>query len=683
MLKPVLVFLICLIGFFAQATNPTVALLQELKRLQIKNGYTADTTQLGLLQQLSDYYLEQRKFNEALTCYNQALRNPQVINNPNKKCLLLLQISDAQNELGNYPSSEDYARQALFIAEKHGGKELFGRALNALSSVYVANGKLKQALAIDLKLYTTFRDQQTERENGVMLYNLGIDYQGLAEYETAHQYFTQAISAFKKSKDNQSTGDCYRQMAQMYLEIYDTTKATLYLTKFCNTVNLQIPQNNAAANLLQGEILEQQQLYNSALSHYQKSLSEYLKANDSFGRDYANCNITNLYVLRKEYEQAIRHAEQVLPFIAQMHTTLVVVLYPALGAAYYKKKQPNFALAERYIRLGLDLAITSNITTDVQFAYTVLADMYKQKGDYRQSLHYTNEAARIKDSLVGIENTKKLNELEVKYQSAEKEQKIELMSRERGLAKAESSRQLQQRNSLFAGLGLMSIALVAGGIAYRNSRKYSKYLAREEQRKELLLQEVHHRTNNSLQLISALLTMQSEMVEDATAKGFLQQSESRIHSMSALHELLNNNATQIEVNMAEYLGNVIDFHQSLSAAGVEINSNLFNIQFPAKIALPIALITNELVTNSLKYAFTDTNIEGRIHVVLAQTEKQGEWILSVTDNGKGLPENTYQPDTGNIGSKLIQILTKQIGGKLQTSSNNGATVSILFTPKLS
>ena len=309
-----------------------------------------------------------------------------------------------------------------------------------------------------------------------------------------------------------------------------------------------------------------------------------------------------------------------------------------------------------------------------QFVCECYYEQYKGLGNKKMSLDYLEEIVRIKDSLDVTQSYQQVVQLEQSFQYEKKKQIIE---KEKEVAVIEADKQRQQRNGLMVGSGLLLMAMGTGALAYRKTKKYNRFLTQEEQRKEALLQEVHHRTNNSLQLISALLTMQSEQIDDPQAKGYLQQSESRIHSMSALHELLHNNATEIEVNMADYLGNILDFHQGLAPENVLITGNLTSRKMQAKTAMPLALITNELITNSLKYAFEGV-AKGEIHVVLGETDTPGQWSLTVSDNGKGLPSNAFQEGVGNVGSRLISILTRQVRGELVVENQNGAKVSVIF-----
>jgi two-component sensor histidine kinase len=216
--------------------------------------------------------------------------------------------------------------------------------------------------------------------------------------------------------------------------------------------------------------------------------------------------------------------------------------------------------------------------------------------------------------------------------------------------------------------------------AFDNKKRVADFMASENERKEMLLQEVHHRINNNLQIISSLLTLQANSVGDERLNNYLMQSQNRIQSLSVLHELLYQNDSSLQININEYLNKVLEFHKdvlSTMSNKVDIKLNIADVSFPTKIAVPLALIVNELVTNSIKYAFNDTN-DGLINIFLLPIENEkNKWKLSVSDSGKGLPMDTnFRKDS--LGLRLVAIMVKQIKGDLIKSNTPGATFEIFF-----
>ncbi len=217
--------------------------------------------------------------------------------------------------------------------------------------------------------------------------------------------------------------------------------------------------------------------------------------------------------------------------------------------------------------------------------------------------------------------------------------------------------------------------------AFVNKKKHALFLAAENDRKELLLEEVHHRINNNLQIISSLLSLQANSANDERLFEYLQQSQNRIQALAALHELLYQDKNTLEINMNEYIDKVLAFHRDVAGtlnAKVELKTQVPIVNFPSATAIPLALVINELVTNSIKYAFTDKK-EGEINITLLPLESE-KWKLTVADNGKGLPSED-QKRKNSLGLRLVNILTKQIGASIKTLSSPGAAYEIVFKLK--
>jgi two-component sensor histidine kinase len=181
------------------------------------------------------------------------------------------------------------------------------------------------------------------------------------------------------------------------------------------------------------------------------------------------------------------------------------------------------------------------------------------------------------------------------------------------------------------------------------------------EQKDLLLKEVNHRTKNNLQLIVNLIQLQLRQMTDDTARAALQDTSRRIMSIAAVHEKLYR-ADQVDaVDAAGYLHEVLDGLQATVQADIHFEVRLASVMLPLDKAIPLALIVNELVTNSLKYAYPDAT-DGVIHVELTCTA--GQLTLRVADHGLGLPSGFEQRRSRSLGMRIITSLASQIGAQV-------------------
>jgi PAS domain S-box-containing protein len=194
--------------------------------------------------------------------------------------------------------------------------------------------------------------------------------------------------------------------------------------------------------------------------------------------------------------------------------------------------------------------------------------------------------------------------------------------------------------------------------------------------KETLINEVHHRVKNNLQVISSLLRMQGDLLPDHRAAAALKASQHRIASMAHIHELLYSSQFMDEIDFAEYTHTLVnELIQSYSVFGNAVTARFDTMPVFLKVdqAIPCGLILNELVTNALKYAYPP-GMTGEIMVDLRENAA-GLVTLSVADSGVGLPDGFDWQNSKSMGLPIVDLLTTQIAGTLQVRTASGSTAS--------
>jgi PAS domain S-box-containing protein len=228
-------------------------------------------------------------------------------------------------------------------------------------------------------------------------------------------------------------------------------------------------------------------------------------------------------------------------------------------------------------------------------------------------------------------------------------------------------------------------AAVSVGIDITDRQQAQEQLKASLHEKELLLKEVHHRVKNNLQVICSIFSLQSQYIEDSRILSILEDSQNRIRSMALIHEKLYQSDTLAKIDFADYIKNLA---YSLFAS-YNINSNRIRTKLRVEdaslsldTAIPCGLIINELVSNSLKHAFPE-NRAGEIGIDFSVCPDQ-QLLLIVRDNGVGFPEGFDSQRNNSLGLRLIRALIRQLRGKLEIESSNGAVFQICFPqPKTS
>jgi two-component sensor histidine kinase/DNA-binding NarL/FixJ family response regulator len=197
--------------------------------------------------------------------------------------------------------------------------------------------------------------------------------------------------------------------------------------------------------------------------------------------------------------------------------------------------------------------------------------------------------------------------------------------------------------------------------------------------KDVLLREVHHRVKNNLQTISSLLHMQAELLPDFPARHALRDAQRRVHSMALIHELMYGETDMDEVDFGEYAKRLTrDLFDSfgIQAGRVCLRFALEPVSLAMDLMIPCGLILNELVTNSLKYAFPGERA-GEILVSLRCRDGRSV-TMSVADNGVGLPPDSGGKRSKSLGMRIVEILTRQLGGSFMQESSGGVSSTVTF-----
>ncbi|UTB33583.1 MAG: PAS domain S-box protein [Methanobacterium sp. ERen5] len=198
--------------------------------------------------------------------------------------------------------------------------------------------------------------------------------------------------------------------------------------------------------------------------------------------------------------------------------------------------------------------------------------------------------------------------------------------------------------------------------------------------KKVLLREIHHRVKNNMQIISSLLNLQTTYTDDGNVVDILMESQNRVKSMAMIHEKLYQSTELARIDFKDYINQLtIYLRQSYvyMNSSITIETEVDDIHLNIDTAVPCGLIINELVTNSIKHGFPN-GMPGIIRVKLS--ESNGEYILSVKDNGVGFPETIDFRNTDTLGLQLITNLVLQLDGTVEVVLDQGTEFKINFQP---
>jgi two-component system, sensor histidine kinase PdtaS len=349
------------------------------------------------------------------------------------------------------------------------------------------------------------------------------------------------------------------------------------------------------------------------------------------------------------------------------------------------------------------LNVPLKMTMDVQ---KMLFVMDSASGQYASAIRHFEQYLQLLDSNFSISERRQVEELGIQYETEKKENDIKKRDQHiQSLTQADLLRQASLRradlikNITIAGIGLL---LIIGGLLYRQYRQKQKVnevitrtnevitqknevITRKNEllehlviEKERLLKEVHHRVKNNLHTVISLLESQADHLENDALKA-IENSQHRIYAMSMIHQKIYQSEDIRTIDMAEYLTEFIRYLRDSFGrpAHIRVQLNTEALKLGVSQAIPVALIINEAVTNSIKYAFPG-NRTGEIIIELYQIGEQIK--LSVTDNGIGIDPVLIDAELNSLGIELIKGLSLELEGKITIEIKKGTRITVLFNP---
>jgi len=515
-------------------------------------------------------------------------------------------------------------------------------ALNTLSDTYAGQGKMKEALTFALEAVRV-SETPAGAVDGSGYVAAMLVYYAIGDYNKSLEYFNKALAVYKKDPTRvQNPVAVVTYGIKLYL-LLGRAPEGLDLLQWIRQKAIYVPANLAYYT---GSLYGYLNKWDSAEYYYQ------VAANAALGtqaRHNAYFGLAGLYISKHQYAKA-------KPLV----DTLTV----------HPEQSPLSILSQQAVwgwRYVLD---------------SVAKDYPRAVADLR--FYYV-----LKDSLTNITRNGQLAEMEVQYETDKKNQHIADLEKQNLLQTRLQQSTIRQnsiiRNSLIAGAALLAVLAGLLFSRYRTRQRTNRRLEKLLKEKDWLLREIHHRTKNNLQIIVSLLHIQSDQLTDRSAIGAFEEISARVNAISLVHKKLYGETDDMSsISMREYIADLVQYlsdgigQQRCIAYNLDIDP----ITLDVVRCVPLGLILNEAITNSIKYAFP-AGVAAECPQVNISLHRQsgdhaGKVCLRIADNGIGLPRDFDLHRCRSLGLELIQSLTIQLEGELTITNDPGANLLICF-----
>lgn len=606
--------------------------------------------------------------------------------------LLILQTGYAQQK--TYDSLEKKLKEAVSPDQKL-------EILNQLVAVSF-NKNISQALMY-ANQGVELADKTGNKQWQPKFYEMaGRMHANMIHLDTASVFFDKAMAGYQQLGDKEGQASTAFKMAWVYKKKGETDKAMskdLYALKLmeetgnkemiCNALTRisddltrqerlkeakdyalraieMAEKNNLSSELFYvyfnaGNVAMSANDYKSSLDYYNKAMKIVKEQDLGMG---SLCDITNSH--GNALKRMGRYKEAKYDYETALKLAKKANYQNAITATIANLGEINLLMGNYTQALGYQLETVrlqeqdkdlSNLTENYQHVSTI----YEKLGNYKSALEYQKKAYHMRDSVASIKSDTTMSKMLTRYETNKKEETIESQQNE-------ISQQKKLQGLTIGILFLMFVFIVFGIISYRLRVKRSRLLAAKNAENELLLKEIHHRVKNNLEVVSSLLALQSAQIDDPNTKEAMREGQNRVHSIGIVHQKLYQATNLGAIEMKDYFLNLSEsILDSFGAENrVKIELAMEKLEIDIDTAVPLGLIVNELLTNTIKYAFP----HGKQGNVVIKLEKRKTGILHLEVSDDGIGKSNIIKGTG-FGSQLISLLTRQLRGHMKEEINNG------------
>ena len=531
----------------------------------------------------------------------------------------------------NHPELDQaiyYAKQSLTIAKEINDLVLQAEAWEEIGAIEQRLGNKNNALESAFKALQLYDSLNLKEKQAASYVQIATHHIEETEYDIGIDYL-------KKSQ-----------------KIYEEVEDDVNLTK--TLINL------GEAYYLSSELNNAEEINEKALA-----LSKSLK--DKSIKGYVLGNMGMVYHVQNKLPQAKRNLEEAIHILTALGDAYSTSIYISeLGKVY--QEQGNVALAESQLLSAFNMVEEASLKKQIRDFSSLLTNFYEEQNDYKKALKFQKVYQQYQDSLVNRENIQKNEQIKADYEVSKRESEISLLN-------ITNSNQRKWVIGLITGFSLL---LLFAYLLYRGNQKIKKtnnilseqkeLISKREQEKVLLLQELNHRVKNNLQMVSSLLNLQSRELTGHPAREAILSGKYRVEALSLVHRKLYQEGVDTKIPLKDYIQElVLGLFEGYNAK-FEPNFSIADISIGIDIAIPLALIINEMVINSLKYAYK--GIEEPLLKIVIMQETTEDLHLQVIDNGVGFTKNDNEK-SNSFGLKLITSLIEQLEGTMERINTKG------------
>jgi len=548
------------------------------------------------------------------------------------------------------------------------------------------NQELKSILPISNNTNLNSKEKMFLKYYTNSLNNLGVIYNTEGELPKALEYYYKSLNLRELLKDSLGLAEAYNNIGNIYAMQDNIEKAlefsekSLFISKLIGSKEYSIILSNL------GNLHMQQGNKEKAMLYYKEGLELGKKINDVVGVANSLSLIAGLYKKEGELTKSLTYLLENLVILEENgYQDGVIASLSEISRVYLIKGE--IAKAKTYGEKAIILAKIQEDPERISITARSLSAVYQKENNWQKAFEMETLHFEMRDRIKSIEIETSLVKQTAKYELDKKQQEIELLSVKNEVQELKLKR---NKTSIVLVSGGLLFALILAFISYRGYKKkliinrllehQKEDITRKNEDKKNMLKEIHHRVKNNLQVVNSLLRMQSSKSSDKEVINAFKETQGRVFSMAKLHEKMYQSGDLKRLNAKTHITMLVEeiVKNYTIEKEIVLNLEIEEIFIDAQTMLPLSMIINEVITNSLKYAFIG-RVKGTIFVKLNSSIDITNQLY-IADDGIG-----YKKEESSIGlgTKLIQSFTRQLNGTIEKVSNNGTAFKLTFESVIS
>lgn len=544
-----------------------------------------------------------------------------------------------------------------------------------LNAEHLYSTDVERSLKVSRKALELSREANYGHGEAFAYLNLAVANDIKGNSGVATDYFRRAIHLFEEEKDLKNLAYCYSQLGVCYFSQYQYENADYYYRKaIALNKKLQLDIDLADVLVNQGITYTYQNKPEQAKQNFHRAIAIYQREHYPEGLGGAYNSLGKIYYEAKNYPKAIRYFEKSSANFEQYDNDFnLVSAWNGLANCYIDLK--DYPRAELYALKSLELVKKTGAKEREVFVHEILSRIYLALGDYKKAYESLNNYTILSDTIFTREKSDALAEMQARFEVKE----IRL--------KQQKEAENYRWKMLVLIVVVFIVILISVFLFFLFHHKKRIHLLLEQkyqltqaslEQKEMMMGEIHHRVKNNLQIISAILDLQSRELKDPESIRMINASLSRVNAISMIHQKLylseNIRAVEIGPYLEELIEDLVLHFRKEFSKEIRLVSDCDDLKLDIETALPLGLIVSELVMNSCKYAFQE---QENPEIRFSLKEKGDKLVLLLSDNGSGKVE---EQEGTHFGSKLIRSMARKLKAEIsETTGENGFQTELQIT----